>query len=157
PGNRYGRGFDPSPLARGLGELLKAPAGYPRYDEERPLPNIEDPRRLIARWDDAPDPACWAALPMDTLLHLRRAMHMPEEGAPLELDVAKMRSVFELEWMKDGIFHRAHPDWVIALPPRGARVEMEGLRPEGTVGFALPALRVVADFVFGEATGSRAL
>jgi hypothetical protein len=70
--NRHGRGFDPVPAARSLAEQLKAPEGYPRYDETRPLPNIEDPAALIQRPDDAPEPVFWGAVPVDTGIQAAR-------------------------------------------------------------------------------------
>ncbi|MGH7304577.1 MAG: DUF2169 domain-containing protein, partial [Candidatus Rokuibacteriota bacterium] len=110
PPNRHGRGFDPEPAARALGAFLKSPDGYPQWTQERPLPNLEDPAARIERYEDAPDAVCWSALPMDTLLHLRRGVTLPaENGAPgaTEPPAAPMLGT---AWMKDGFFHRAHPD-----------------------------------------------
>jgi hypothetical protein len=45
--------------------------------------------------------------------------------------------------------HRAHPDWVIARPDAGARVEMDGLLPTGPAGFALPDMGVWIDVRIG--------
>ena len=156
PPNRHGRGFDPEPAARALGEWLKAPEGYPQWNPERPLPNLEHPLRRVERYDDAPDPACWSALPMDTLLHLQRGVVMPSENATLP-DGAQVGSMLGTSWMKDGFFHRAHPDWVIDLPPAAATIEIDGVRPHGSIRFALPRLSVAADFTFGDVTGTRIL
>jgi hypothetical protein len=156
PPNRHGRGFDPEPAARALGEWLKAPEGYPQWNPERPLPNLEHPLRRVERYDDAPDPACWSALPMDTLLHLQRGVVMPS-GNPPTPDDAQVGSMLGTSWMKDGFFHRAHPDWVIDLPPAAATIEIDGVRPHGSIRFALPRLSVAADFTFGDVTGTRIL
>ena len=156
PPNRHGRGFDPEPAARALGEWLKAPEGYPQWNPERPLPNLEHPLRRVERYDDAPDPACWSALPMDTLLHLQRGVVMPS-GNPPTPDDAQVGSMLGTSWMKDGLFHRAHPDWVIDLPPAAATIEIDGVRPHGSIRFALPRLSVAADFTFGDVTGIRIL
>jgi hypothetical protein len=156
PPNRHGRGFDPEPAARALGEWLKAPEGYPQWNPERPLPNLEHPLRRVERYDDAPDPACWSALPMDTLLHLQRGVVMPS-GNPPTPDDAQVGSMLGTSWMKDGFFHRAHPDWVIDLPPAAATIEIDGVRPHGSIRFALPRLSVAAHFTFGDVTGTRIL
>ena len=156
PPNRHGRGFDPEPAARALGEFLKAPDGYPHWNRERPLPNLEDPLRRLERYDDAPEPVCWSAVPMDTLLHLQRGVVMPSGNPPVPSD-AEVGSMLGTSWMKDGFFHRAHPDWVIDLPPAGATVDIDGVSPRGPIRFALPKLAVAADFTFGEDTGTRIL
>lgn len=54
--------------------------------------------------------------------------------------------------------YRAHPDWIIELPPEGARVRLDNLMSEAPkVEFALPALRLIADYVIYDRQGSRAL
>jgi hypothetical protein len=156
PPNRHGRGFDPEPAARALGDMLKPPEGYPRWDQTRPLPNLEDELRRVERYEDTPAPVCWGAVPMDTLLHLERGVVLPEGNPPLPHD-AQIGSMLGTSWMKDGIFHRAHPDWVLDLPPAGATIEMDGVSPRGTIRFPLPRLAVLADFTVGEVTGTRTL
>lgn len=144
PVNPRGRGFDPAPTVKAFAEQLRPPRGYPRYDTTRRLPNIEDPRARIQRWSDAPRPAGWGAVPIDTALHARRAIAPRPEArfgaAPFELT--------------PGALHRAHPDWVIAAPEAGAAVTLEGLTPEPRLAFRLPKARVVADYVAGEHTGT---
>ncbi len=61
--NPLGRGFDPGPMAAGLGESLLCPAPFPRWSGPRRLPNVESADRRIARWGDSPDPAGWGAVP----------------------------------------------------------------------------------------------
>jgi hypothetical protein len=157
PPNRYGRGFDPEPAARALGDLLKSPNGYPQWNRERPLPNLEDPAHRIARYEDTPDAVCWSALPMDTLLHLQRGVVLPADNASPPADEAQFASMLGTTWMKDGFFHRAHPDWVLDVPPAGVVVEMDGVSPGGPIRFRLPALSVIADFTFGDVVGKRVL
>lgn len=56
--------------------------------------------------------------------------------------------------MFKGSYHRAHPDWVIKRPPRGAEVRLEGLhRAYDELCFALPELRVFADYIVGSRRG----
>jgi len=157
PPNRHGRGFDPEPAARALGDLLKSPNGYPQWNRERPLPNLEDPAGRIARYEDAPDAVCWSALPMDTLLHLQRGVVLPVGNASTPADEAQFASMLGTTWMKDGFFHRAHPDWVLDVPPAGVAIEMDGVSPGGPIRFGLPALSVIADFTFGDVVGKRVL
>lgn len=144
PVNPRGRGFDPAPSVKAFAEQLRPPRGYPRYDTTRRLPNIEDPRARIRRWTDAPRPAGWGAVPVDTALHAQRATSPRPEArfgeAPAELTA--------------GALHRAHPDWVIPRPAAGAEVSLEGLTPEPRLGFRLPAVRVVADYIAGAHTGT---
>jgi hypothetical protein len=147
PINKYGRGFDAHKLAADLAAGLRAPEGFPHLKYDRDLPNLEDPRALIRRPDDAPDPYCWSAIPTEIGFHLLPvARHMQVHKWPLGRD-----RVFPL------VYRRAHPEWVIALPSAGAMVHMDGFTPEGPVSFALPKLRVVADYVLGDRTGHRAL
>lgn len=146
PNNPAGRGFDPEPAARELGEAMAAPAGFPRFDRRRPLPNVEHSDRLIASWEDAPPPACWAAVPLASALHAGRVPYDPDR--PEEATSFRLRPES---------FQRAHPDWIIDLPERGGRVVLEGLTPRSRVELALPELRVVADYVAGDRRGQREL
>lgn len=146
PRNPDGKGHDPAPGARSLGERLGAPEGFPRWDPVRPLPNLEDPRAPIARWSDAPDPYCWATMPLTSALHARRMLDLPEDleegGKPT---------------IAPGSTLRAHPDWVIPLPPREAVVRLRGATNDGHLAFHLPPLRLLVDYVLGERTGTREL
>jgi len=149
PMNKYGRGFDAEKLARDLGQAFKAPAGFPRLppDHRRALPNLEDPAAPIRRWEDEPRPYCWATMPADIGARVQRAYdHMRDT-----------RGGLTEQQMLDMVFHRAHPDCVIATPPAGAPVTLKGMTPEGTWSFSLPPLRVLADYDLGIRTGTREL
>jgi len=131
--NPAGRGFDPGPQANRLSQFLQAPAGYPDYDEHRLLPNLEDPAHPILSPLQNPDPACWATVPLASPLHMSRAVRSCGRGAFPDLS----RTLPEA-------FYRAHPDWIISTPQRGALVRMRGLTPRGQVQFRLPGLCVQA-------------
>jgi hypothetical protein len=147
PINKYGRGFDAHKMAADLAAGLRAPEGFPHLKYDRDLPNLEDPRDLIRRPEDTPDPYCWSAIPTDIGFHvLPVARHLQLHKWPLGRDRTMPL-----------IYRRAHPEWVIPLPKAGEIVRMDGFTPEGPVTFALPKLRVVADYVLGERTGSRDL
>jgi hypothetical protein len=143
PYNPAGRGFDPEPAATVMGEQMGAPDGYPEFERRRPLPNVEDPRALIARWEDAPLPVCWTAVPLHYAAQGLRAVVLPEDG--------QMPEAIEFA---EGIYQRAHPDWVIPPPPEAAPVVLEGATPEGRWGFPLPAIRVLADYTVADRTGT---
>ncbi|WP_438033563.1 DUF2169 family type VI secretion system accessory protein [Sorangium sp. So ce204] len=145
--NRAGRGFDPAPAVRSLVEMLNPPEGYPRYDEIRRLANIEDPRAPIGRPEDSPVPAYWGAVPVDSALQAARTVAPPPAG-----------SAPGLPELGEGAYHRAHPQWVIALPPARSTVTMTGLTPgPEPLSFALPAVRIFVDYVSGIRTGTREL
>jgi hypothetical protein len=148
PNNRYGKGFDPEPMARQLGKYLECPAPYPLFDGIRMLPNLEDPKRLIRGWTDTLPPTCWATAPLDTMHQVRRALREPPAtpGEPPPMPYVDRR-----------LWHRAHPDWVIDVPPAEAIVSMRGVTPEGEAAFRLPALRLLVDMVVGTETSSHEL
>ncbi|HEY0138620.1 MAG TPA: DUF2169 domain-containing protein [Nannocystis sp.] len=148
PMNRYGRGFDAGKLAQDLGKAFRPPAGYPRLapDYRRWLPNIEDPRHPIDGWNDDPRPYCWATLPTDIGAHVQQAHDRVRDGEPMTPDE-----------MLQVVYHRAHPDWVLPVPPSEASVTLRGMTTRGTWSFRLPRLQVFADYELGERTGTREL
>jgi hypothetical protein len=149
PMNKYGRGFDAEKLARDYGQAFKAPAGFPKLaaDYRRGLPNLEDPRCLIRRWEDEPRPYCWATVPTDIGAHMQRVHdHIRTTGKPLSEDE-----------MLRMAYHRAHPDWILPRPKAGAMVTLKGMTKEDAWSFPLPRLRVLADYELGERTGTREL
>jgi hypothetical protein len=166
PINPRGKGFDPKAQADGLGKLLKAPAGFPALPPgPRPLPNLESPRAPITRWEDEPDPVGWAPTPADsaiaflniikahttTVARLQREGRYSPENFSKEVEAAG-------EDDPDLWLYRAHPDWVIPLPPAAALVRMENLMADAPlVQFALPQLRVIADYVIYGRQGTRDL
>jgi len=146
--NRYGRGFDAVKAARDLAACFQAPEGFPKITGTRMLPNLENPENLISKFTDAPEPYSWATVPPDIGFAMIEAMKVFQNtGAPPELEEAR-----------NMIAHRAHPDWVIDLPPPDSLVSMTGMRPDMEVlAFRLPSLRIVADYVVGNRTGEREL
>lgn len=150
PLNPEGRGFDPTPQAAAMGQLLRAPAGYPRVDDRRSLPNVEHPEQAITAAGDAPDPACWATVPMSSATQALRGMTLPTAGA----------SATDLPGLPDvtlAAFHRAVPQWIIELPEPRADVVLRGLSPDGTLEFTLPAADLWCDVALGPLKASRRL
>lgn len=147
PVNPLGKGFDPWPPARRMAGALDSPESYPRIAHRRPLPNLESPDARIGSPEDDPEPACWATVPMEIgFSQIRTLREVRDHGEVRDREAAEIRT-----------YHRAHPDWILDLPAAGAPVRMEGLSPDGTIAFPLPGLRVLADYVVGERTGSREL
>lgn len=147
PRNPDGRGIDVGRDAAALGAAMKVPPGYPVLPEApRPLPNLEDPAEPIRSWEDSPEPACWATLPLGCSTHGLRAVDQDE--------LARGEEALAALPLKADVYQRACPSWVIAPPPTGARVSMSGLFAETPrVDLQLPTLSVVADICVGEATG----
>jgi len=141
--NPAGRGFDPEPKAKGLADLMDCPPGFPVWERHRELPNLESMAEPIQGWDDAPSPVCWATVPLSSAFHILRAVEVdpdPDSDDPVTVT--------------DRIHHRAHPDWIIDLPPPGALIAVQGLQPAGEIRFELPQLRVLADYVVGPRSGT---
>lgn len=136
--NPAGRGFDPGPVARGLGAYLGAPSGYPRWSAARHLPNVEHPGRPVRTPRDAPEPAGWA--PLDARMLGRPRDSGDQGGGP---------------W--GALAYRAPPGLVLPGVPPGTWVRTGGLHPDGAWGFRLPELEVEADYVLGGRRGTRAL
>jgi hypothetical protein len=128
--NPAGRGWDPTPDATALGKQLKSPKGYPRFDPERLLPNVERPDCPVTAWEDAPEPACWAPVPTASSIHALRLVQDGPDGPQIG----------------PGVFHRAHPDWVLPRAPEAeAKVEVRGVTDRGSWTFPLPRLGVEVD------------
>lgn len=101
---------------------------------DRPLPQLEDPEHPIRRWDDRPEPVCFAPYPMwggmraehvfkDGNLDMAGAKKLPNRGAP--------RSTFD------------------AIEP-GTPVALLGMRPGGgLLSFDVPAPPVAVDLWIG--------
>lgn len=145
--NRQGRGFDPRPQAEGLARALRSPDGYPVINETRFLPNLENPQARVLDVEDAPDPLCWATVPLDSGLHGARAV---EGMGPEDFTHARLLA-------QEAATYRAHPDWVIPLPPSGVVVSLQNATPEGMLSFALPRLRVLFDYTNNGRTATRDL
>lgn len=141
PINRHGKGFDVTGYIEPLARHLGCPAGYPRYEYARALPNIESPNALITVSSDTPAPAGWGPVPYGVTI-------LPD-------DSAKISAEEQVKSVVGNALYRAHPSWIIAPPARGALVKMVGLRPTpGAWAFRLPQLEVVADYTLGHRGGS---
>jgi hypothetical protein len=159
PLNPHGRGFDAELMARQLGQLLRAPEGFPIVPGyARTLPNVESPTARVARWEDSPEPASWATLPRDVPLHVaRRAQEMAAEASIEDLVAEAIKDAGPFPDV-DIALYRAHPDWVIPIPASAPLIRMENLVEEkADVRFRVPDERVVADYIIEGRNGSRPL
>lgn len=157
PINVLGRGVDLSAHAEALARELVLPPGYPRFDSERRLPNLEDPRALIVDPSDKPRPVCWAPVPLEVGARFSPALDGIDRDA---LKQTERTNALEESAMRELIvsnLRHAHPDWWIPRPARGASITLKGVLAEGDLSFDLPALRVFGDYVVGPRRGTREL
>jgi uncharacterized protein DUF2169 len=174
PINKRGRGFDAEMWADAIGQMLRAPPGYPRLEGyRRQLPNLENPGALIEKWADAPEPVGWAPVHLDTAVNQlplirRESSRLAQDGAGGEANPQRRYDDLLRDVAPDGAnpdsadpesaLHRAHPDWVIDTPPEKAMIRLENLLAGApNVEFPLPALRVIADYEIYGREGSREL
>jgi hypothetical protein len=101
----------------------------------QPLPMIEDPAHLIARWDDRPDPVGLGLRPKAFGPHLRRAATHDAKGKLVKLDPL--------------FFNTAFPACVARDLAPGQQVRVAGVLPNGDWTFALPECPVHADITLG--------
>ena len=114
----------------GIGYYLDA-AGA----EGQPLPLIEDPTRLITRWDDHPDPVGLGLRPMAFGPHLRQAVTHDAKGRLLKLDPL--------------FFNTAFPACVAREAVPGQQVRVAAVLPDADWTFSLPECPVRADITLG--------
>ncbi len=109
---------------------------YPDRDDalEQPLPSLEDPAHLQARFDDRPAPVCFAPYPIYGGL---RAAAIVRDG--------------EVAWQEHGrAMTRSAPATTFAAIPAGTRVAVEGMRRRGeTFAFDVPAPPVDVEVALG--------
>ncbi len=98
------------------------------------LPQIEHPEQLVTRWDDRPEPVCFAPCPLWSGL---RAGFVMSGG---ELDPSK----------KDLLASRAAPRTTFPLIEPGTLVGLTGMRPAGeSLAFVVPPEPVTVDMDAG--------
>jgi len=107
----------------------------------KPLPNLEDPQRLVRRWDDRPTPVGVGVCPPAFSTRLGRGMDYTPEGA--------------LKKIHPRLFNSAYPDMVVAGVKAGDRVRLTGVRPDGPLSFDLPAAPVLFRLRFDDVSKER--
>ncbi|MGE0792212.1 MAG: DUF2169 domain-containing protein [Sandaracinaceae bacterium] len=134
-GNPEGKGFNPWCFvdATLITEDVRKTAAVTRR-----LPNIEDARDRVARWSDDPLPAGWGALPPMWEAHALASGRHPSRGRALAS-------------------HAALPSLRIEPLRPNDRVELRGCTPDGSWGFAWPALCASFDYELGQRQGTMEL
>lgn len=137
PQNPHGKGFDAAVATGAIATHIDCPPGYPRHDAERLLPNVELPGRSIRAWPDEGVAFSWSARPADVIGY----------------DIAR----WTLDVPPAHVRARCHPELLLAAVPRGTPVVLEGMDPNGTVGFTLTPPDVVVDYEIDGRSGERPL
>jgi len=111
----------------------------------KPLPNIEDPARPVARWDDQPDPVGVGATTMAFGPRVQRGVEIDEETQAISRITSRL-------------YNSAFPDMVVPCPVEsGDKVEVEGVRHEGPVRFSIPECPISFRLTFGHEVIDRSL
>jgi hypothetical protein len=111
---------------------------------DKPLPNIEDPRAPIRRWDDRPDPVGVAPYPSGWLLRQQEVFKINDSG---KLDLHPER----------GMFDHAHPRLSGHLVRPGDPVEITGTGFAPRLALAIPACPVEMVLQLGDRVHVREL
>lgn len=94
----------------------------------QPLPNLEDPRALIHRWNDQPPPVGLIACPLAHSGRIRAGTEFDREGVLVRLDPR--------------YFNAAFPEMIASEVQPGAEVTVDGVSHEGSLRFVLPEVPV---------------
>lgn len=121
--------------------LQENPGGKGYYLEEehalgKPLPNVEDPDRLIRNWNDRPDPVGLGPCPYTCALRLRDSVVFDDEGM--------------LKVLKPTFFNAAFPGMIVPRVEPGERVRLSGVSEDGIVGFTIPRTTLSVRLQFDE-------
>jgi len=136
--------YGPNPRGRGY---YASEAGA----EGRPLPNLEDPNALVARWDDRPIPVGLGYYPEDGSLRPQASIDHPGlagvlgAAGPKKGDVLPsipMDLAVTVDHLTPMLFNQAHPNMVIPAekaPKPGDVVRLSHGRKDGSdLSFVLP-------------------
>lgn len=101
---------------------------------DQPLPQLEDPEKPVRRWDDRPDPVCFAPYP---LWGGMRASHVMRDGQFDRAGVGKLAC-------------RSAPRTTFDTIAEGTRIALLGMRPGGgLLSFEVPRSPVAIDLSIG--------
>jgi hypothetical protein len=106
----------------------------------RPLPNVESPDNLIAKWDDRPDPVGVGRCPAGFGPRLRESVDFD----------AKTGALTKFE---PTVFNAAFPRMVVPQAAEGEEVRVRGVSTAGDVAFTLPPSQLRVRLGFGEKSG----
>jgi hypothetical protein len=119
--------------------FLDNPAGKGFYLEaeqavNHALPNLEDPRSPIRRWNDQPSPVGLGACPLAHSGRFRAGTTFDDEGVLTRLD--------------GRFFNAAFPEMVAPPVEPGTEVMVEGVHHEGPLHFRMPPVPVALRLAF---------
>ncbi len=117
------------------------PEGKGYYLEEEnavgnPLPNLEEPDRLIDNWNDRPDPVGLGPCPISCGLRLRDSVVFGKDGS--------------LKQLRPTFFNAAFPSMIVPQVGIGERVRLSGVSETGQVDFTIPPASVRVRLQFDE-------
>ena len=108
----------------------------------KPLPNLENPEKLILKWSDRPDPVGVSNCPINEL-RIRNNVRFNEKG--------------KLKHFGAGYFNTAFPDMVVKDIVPGDRIKLDGMSANGPWMFEVPAHTLKARIQLGEKIIDRSL
>lgn len=112
---------------------------------DNPLPNIEDPRQPIRKWDDRPDPVGVAPYPPEWFLRQRDVVQLDGEAGKLEIHPER------------GMFDHAHPSLSGHLVRPGDPVEITGTAFAPRLALTIPPCPVEMALTLGDRVHVREL
>lgn len=101
------------------------------------LPNLEDPRCLVRRWDDRPDPVGTAVCPPWWGARVRAGVTFDGQG--------------RLTALRGRYFNDAFPAMVATAVQAGDAIQLDGVTPDGPLRFVVPPPPLLADVTIGAA------
>jgi len=102
-----------------------------------PLPNLEDARRLVGRWNDTPDPVGTAVCPPWFAPRVQAGVTFDEAG--------------RLTALRGRYFNDAFPALVAPVVEPGDTVDVQGVSPDGPLRFVVPAPPLKVQVAIGNA------
>ncbi len=104
----------------------------------QPLPNIEDPKNSVKKWEDQPDPLGIAPYPFNWGLRLTKVVSVDEKTEQIDLNP------------ENGMFDRAHPALSGKQVEAGHTVTLQGFNPKSVLRFEVPECPLVVRIELGD-------
>ena len=111
--------FYKNPIGKGFYLSKKEAVG-------KPLPNIEDPKNLIKKWNDQPDPVGFSPYPQNWGLRLEKLLCKDDR-----------RNAFKIK-LENGAFDKAHPKLSGKYLEAGQKICIEGMSSTSAIVFVIP-------------------
>ncbi|MFO0759237.1 MAG: DUF2169 domain-containing protein [Byssovorax sp.] len=132
--------FSQNPIGKGFYLGKETAAG-------RPLPNLEDPSRLITSIDDHPDPVGLGYYPLDGSLRPLASLDHPIAKAMADRTLSPASAAgaepLRPEQIKPTLFSMAHPAMIIEAgkgPEPGDRIRLSHGMRDGDLEFLMPSI-----------------